>query len=81
MIQRKDKKYKNKKNLIQDLSENEFYLVKLIIALAILRQLKTKLNLLWGIRIVFRYKSKHKKRSWKVHSYWELQLWNKWYSK
>lgn len=34
-----------------------------------------------GKMIVFRYWSKYKKRwFWQVYSYWELQLWNKWYN-
>lgn len=33
-----------------------------------------------GKMIVFRYWSKSEKKwFWKVYSYWELQLWNKWY--
>ena len=34
-----------------------------------------------GNMIVFRYWSKYRKRwFWQVYSYWELQLWNKWYN-
>lgn len=44
--------------------------------------LENKVEPFMGNMIVFRYWSKYKKRwFWKVHSYWELQLWNKWYSK